>query len=110
MTKISKTTIRTLLAAGALAAVALTFTIQPRHRAMASGPNGTGGINGASLDGLDKGTSCPAATEARAAEATAPEGMLLASGGTGGINGRSLDGLADELDVVGAAFSTAKTQ
>ena len=52
MSTTTKTSLRILLSAAALAGVALTFATQPSHRAMASGPNGTGGVNGRSLDGV----------------------------------------------------------
>ena len=57
----TRKTLRILLATTALAAVALTFTLQPAERAMASGPGGTGGINGISLDGVDAAAVPPAA-------------------------------------------------
>jgi hypothetical protein len=49
----TRKTLRTLFAAAALAAIALTFATQPSQRAMATGgPIGTGGVNGTSLDGV----------------------------------------------------------
>ena len=99
MNTTTKTSLRILLGAAALAAVALTFATQPSQRAMASGPQGTGGLNGRSLDGLDKAAGCGTATEARVDDRATPQGTLLAAGGpngTGGVNGRSLDGVAAE--------------
>ena len=53
-----KKPLRTLFAAAALAAIALTFVTQPSQRAMATGgPVGTGGPNGTSLDGVAMATS-----------------------------------------------------
>ncbi|MFO1060915.1 MAG: hypothetical protein U1E53_28580 [Dongiaceae bacterium] len=56
-----KKTLRILLATAALATVVLTFALQPAERAMASGPGGTGGLNGISLDGVDAAAVPPAA-------------------------------------------------
>ena len=90
MTTTRKTTIRSLLAATALVAVALAFA--PGGRAVAgSGPNGTGGLNGTSRDGIDPAAGCIM----QSAAATSPA-ILLANGGpqgTGGLNGTSRDGI-----------------
>jgi len=48
----TKTTIRTLLGVAAVAAVALSFVMQPADRAMATGMGGASGPNGTSLDGV----------------------------------------------------------
>ncbi|MFO1060917.1 MAG: hypothetical protein U1E53_28590 [Dongiaceae bacterium] len=89
----TKKTLRNLLATTALAAVALTFTLQPAHRALAGGglPGATG-TNGTSLDGVAPESGC----DARSASAEAAGSVVVASGGpggTGGINGVSLDGI-----------------
>ncbi|MFO1061212.1 MAG: hypothetical protein U1E53_30125 [Dongiaceae bacterium] len=83
----TKKTLRILLATTALAAVALTFTLQPAQRAQASGPLGTGGINGVSLDGVAPASGC----DARAAAT----GSVVVAGviGSTGTNGTSLDGV-----------------
>ena len=48
----TKTTIRTLLGVAAVAAVALSFVMQPAERAVATGLGGATGVNGTSLDGI----------------------------------------------------------
>ena len=49
----TRTTIRTLLGVAVVAAVALSFVMQPAHRAMATGMGGTVSPNGTSLDGAE---------------------------------------------------------
>src|SRR5262249_49082589 len=83
-TSMTKTTIRALLGAVALAFVALSFSTHSMADKAASG-----GTNGASLDGVDEADQQPPM-----------DGVSIAAsggGGTGGPNGTSLDGIGNEI-------------